>query len=163
MELPPISKMSKNNDGFTCRGGFRNNRGFTLIEMVLVLALVALIAIASITFSLPALGRFSCLQEIRAVTLAIERARHIAQFMKRGYVLLEITDDGYVIAQSREGEAPFLVDQVGRQSALPVTATDDIIFQNRVGAPAQNIGISVGGEGFLCHKTITINNAGAIL
>lgn len=137
--------------------------GFTLVEMILVMALVALITATSIVLSLPALGRFSCIQEIRAVTLAVERARHISQFMKRGYVLLEITGDGYAIAQSRDGETPVLVDHVGRQSALPVTASDDIIFYNNAGAPGRNIGISVGGEGFLCHEIITINNVGAIL
>lgn len=151
MESLPIFKMSK------------KTSGFTLIEIILVMALVALIAVTSIVLSMPALGRFSCLQEIKAVTLAIERARHIAQFMKRGYVLLEIAGDGYAIAQSRDGETPVLADHVGRQSALSVTADDDIIFHNNVGAPDRNIEISVGGEGFSCHKIITINNAGAIL
>ncbi len=160
MESHLISKMSN---------------GFTLIEMVLILAIVSFVAVASVALSLPTIGRFSCIQETAAIRLALERARHISQFSNSGDVRLEIMADQYEISalgHDASQSDPVVVDQVDRRVAVHVAANREIRFLEHSGALSQDssnspseppLEISIGGQDFGCEQHILINNAGTIL
>lgn len=73
MELQPIFR------------GIRDEgtRGFTLIELVVVLALIALISAFLMYVNIPGLQRFSCVQEAYAAKQTLEFARHTAQTSRK--------------------------------------------------------------------------------
>ena len=141
-------------------------RGFTLVETLLVVSLVAITASTSVAFSLPAISSFGCSQESEVVKMALERTRHLSQFSGRGHVVLEISEDGYdVMALGIDGEEPVLMDHFDHRSSVSVSVNREIKFLANVGAPIYNdTAIVVGGEGAesACYEVIKINNAGAI-
>lgn len=143
MELRLISKMYK--------------KGFTMIEMVLVLGLVSLIAVISVSVSLPAITQFSCIQKAKAVAMALELARHKSQFSKSGNIAFGISS----------------VDEFDESTLVPVVFSRDIVFEEYSGGlvpeasgPNDNAIITIGGqegEGSVgCTRTIAVTVEGAI-
>ncbi len=140
-------------------------KGFTLIEIVLVLALAGLIAVASVAYTVPALSTYACAQEVKTAKLALERAQFLSQFSGNGNVSVQINDEGYQM-YSEERNHSILRDEINHQAPLPVSATDEIIFQEGSGSLVGNeheIEIHIGTSSSTCSEVITIHNAGAIL
>lgn len=147
------------------------SEGFTLIEIVLVVGLFLLIAAVSVVFAVPAIGQFSCNREAATVQLALERARHVSQFLKRGNVVFEITETTYRIsAPGRSGGLGFF-EEIERQAGVPVAlavAGAEVIFKENSGSLMLNenqdsVEIVVGGDTVGCQKRIEITYAGTIL
>lgn len=145
--------------------------GFTLIEIVLVVALFLLIAAVSAVFAMPAIGQFSCNREVSTVRLALERARHVSQFLKRGNVAFEITETTYRISAPGRSGGPGFFEEIERQPGVPVAfavAGAGVVFIENSGSVMLNenqdvVEIVVGGDAVGCQKQIEITYVGTIL
>lgn len=143
----------------------RSIAGFTLVETILTLSLLSIITSGAIAFSLPAMSQFACREEGEIAEMLVERARHISQHVERGNVELKIENNRYrVVALGDDITDPLEIESVVRRSTVGSLVRSNIIFWKGFGSPVQsNAEIFIGSEGDGCQKTITINNAGAIL
>jgi len=139
------------------------SKGFTLIEIVLVIGLVSFVASASAAYALPSLGKFACAQEAETAKLALERARFFAQFAGWGNIALDIEAGEYLVRRVT-GSPGQTLDQFVRQVQIPAWSKHHIVFiENSGGIGREYIELIIGGTDSMCHEVIRINHAGAIL
>lgn len=65
---------------------FKMSKGFTLIELVVVLALIGIIGVLAQFFAIPALGQVVCLREVTMLRQEVREVRFKAQYMHAGDV-----------------------------------------------------------------------------
>jgi hypothetical protein len=127
----------------------------------------------SAVFAVPTISQFSCTREVSTVRLALERARHTSQFLKKGNVTFEITEHAYQIsAPGRSGGTSFN-EEIERQANVPVAvsgngADAEIMFQENSGSlildeDQEYLEVVVGENDTGCQKRIEITYVGTIL
>lgn len=149
MELHPISKMSKT-----------DQKGFTLIEILLVLALMGIVCVGALVFGLPSVTNFACSHEKETLVSGLIRARSLAAVTDQGSKLV-IEPNAYKIYSVDGSNDEKLVDELARQNPIPTTADHEIIFQAGSDELWNSVHVQIGPD--TCRTQITINNAGAII
>lgn len=110
--------------------------GFTLIEMLIVLAIATLLGGVGISFGVSTMSRSLCSVESDRVLAALFHVRNQA-VMTGTHVVAHLESDRFVVTPSGAGFLPF------------------------AGANNPETAISITGPA--CERSITINNVGAII
>lgn len=116
--------------------GKGSDRGFTLIEMLLVLGITTLLGVAGMSFGVSTLSRSFCAVEFDRVRTLLFHARNQA-LVNRSSIVVHLESGRFLLAPS------------------------DVTFLPFTGVEGSETIVSITGPA--CNTTITINNVGAIL
>lgn len=147
----------------------KNSRksGFTLIEIVIVIAIASVVTVAGVIFSFSSYTKNICRNERDNLVTLLYRARGLAINNPENHSYgLHFGGDGYTLFSGNSYNAGVLENEFfPRPSSAPIFSNnDDVVFD----ALTANVGYSmvgnivVGDEGFGCNEIITIKHEGAI-
>lgn len=150
------------------KSGF-NLGGFTLVEIVIVMALMTILGSTGIAFGLDSYGRSVCHSERDATVAFLHRARAMAMNnLNKTSHGLHFENDKYVLfsGNSYKSNDP-LNEIIPRTSSLTISLPNEqneIIFGQLTG----EVGGSMVGDIFIdsasstCHELISLNKEGGI-
>lgn len=118
-------------------------KGFTLVEVILVIAILVILSSLSIFLVIPLFNQFACQQEKENIIMILERARFISQNSKFSSVVLRDNNQKIQIVSDT-----VVVDEFKRKSSLNLEIDDEI---------------KIGGIEDGCFENIKTNNVGTIL
>lgn len=134
--------------------------GFTLIEIVLVMAIISILATATVTYSAPVFMNLACTEEKEVFLIALGRARHLAQVFNESDVSLRVTDLGFEVeTQSVGNHESILVDRF-LISRTPTVSPASFNFFPGNGFMETEVNISVGNVEIGCEESFSIQVTG---
>jgi hypothetical protein len=130
---------------------------------VVAVALISLISVSAFSVGLPALGYVGCAEEVRTVSRAAQRARHVAQYFDRGNVRLEMVDDRFVVRVLGNDVAESeTIDVFERQTLLPISFPSITFRENSGTLVGSAASVDIGSPTSTCQRSITISKHGVI-
>lgn len=171
MKSPRVSTISSNHARAKLAHGRLRNAGFTFIEVIVVIALVAMIAGFGVSMSYSSLAKANAIQErdtLVSLLLSGARARALANINESSHgVRIDTANDRYILFEGTSFPIGTTEPNVPFGDTLKIEANGspandyDIIFEQRSG----NV---ITGDGTLVltsngkNVTFTINEAGRI-
>jgi prepilin-type N-terminal cleavage/methylation domain-containing protein len=141
-------------------------RGFTLIEILLVLGIVSIVTVAGTITGIRDFTRGICVAEARKAVSLLTHARSRALSGYRGTSHgLHFGEEQYFLfsGESFENGNP-MNEATPRESSLPIVSPGDVVFRTLTGDVNESaVGeIVVGGEDYPCQENISIGHGGQI-
>lgn len=134
------------------------NKAFTLIEIILVLAIISLIGATAFTFLSPTFEEVTCRFDVRNLQNVIKRTRFISLVSEARESFLIHGSDGFKIFTADDE----LIDVFYKNDDQEISSDEDIGFSNGRSADGSNK-VSVTSSNSSCSATIMINEIGTVL
>ncbi len=134
--------------------------GFTLVELVFVIALISAIAGLSQFIILPALGDIGCVNEAELIAMVINRAQFIAQYKERKDVQVSISANKYSLTVNNGHGTNQIVDEFEKSGNVSVWP-NEFDFQATNGLLNEDVLVAINSSSS-CTRTFTIEKDGTI-
>lgn len=143
---------------FIIRTANKNNAGFTLLELLIVIGLISFLAVMGLLLSMDSYRSYSFNYEERLLISILQRARSQAMAnLDQDQHCAWVQGSNYVISK---GSACTGGDVFQRAAAIDVNWTAPLVFNQLDGSVTVPMTITLTGQGKTAN--ITINNEGQI-